>query len=241
MRKLLLFAIVTALTVISASADIVGYDSRTGADVNFTSGTPRTFMGQGFSLGDGGSSPQITSMNIVMVAGAALNYVDTQIRVQFWDVFSSATSPVFSNPVGGVQTLATGPISTGTATAYTFTLNFPTPIALTGLTGHGLTVNWQGDPTGTGTFANDNNLTAGLRTAGSADIVVGTNTNPSSGYYRNASGGTDFNFLSTDSRTLSGVTNGGLVFDLTVVPEPSALVLSGLAGLALLARRRRTA
>lgn len=197
-------------------------------------------MGQGFDLGNVGSSPEITSIHIKLVAGAAINYQKTMIRVQFWDTFGSATSPFFSNPAGSLQTFTTGPLTTAGATAYTFSLDFTTPIPLTGLTGRGLTVNWQSDPTGVGTFANDGNLTTALRTTGYANIAVGANSNPSSGYYRNASSETDFNFLSGSARSLSGVTNGGLVFDLTmtVVPEPTTFAL---AGLAMFAMRRRTA
>jgi hypothetical protein len=203
--------------VVTGPSTQVGYDSLTGAVANFTASTPRTFMGQGFSVANVVTNPQITRMRIVLVSSGAVNYQNTRIRLQFWDTYNSASSPVFSNPAGEVQTFTTGPITAASATAFTFTLDFASAIPLTGLNGHGLSVNWQSDPTGNGTFTDNALLTAGLRSAGSANIVIGTNLNPASGFYRNAGGENNFNFLSSSSRSLGGVTNGGLVFDLTVV------------------------
>jgi hypothetical protein len=110
------------------------------------------------------------------------------------------------------------------------------------LTTHGIAVNWQSDAGGTGTFIDDTNLTAALRVSGSSNILPGANTSPNSGYYRNASGETDLNFQSSDARTLSGVTNGGLVFRLTAaevaVPEPGTMLFLGSALVVLAGVRR---
>lgn len=202
---------------VGAQAQFVGYDGVTGAVLTFTSSQPRTYMGQAFDIADPGTSPQVTSMHLVLVTATAVNYPNTRIRVQFWNTYNGAVSPVFAVPAGGVQAFTTGPFSSTGAAAYNFTLNFATPISLTGLTGHGISVSWQSDPSGTSTFVDDANLTSALRTTGSANISLGVNENPGSGYYRNASGETDLNFASGDARTLSGVVNGGLVFDLTLV------------------------
>jgi len=243
MRRFAKLATTCALAVllgVAAQAQYTAYDGRTGAVLTFTGSTPRTYMGQAFDVADPGVPPDITSMHLTMVVATALSYQNTEIRLQFWDSYNSGNNPVFSNPIGGLQTFTTGPLTTSGATAFTFTLTFSSPIPLTGLTGHGFTVNWQSDPTGTGTFADDSNLTAALRGNGSANINPGANDNPSSGYYRNASGEVDFNFQSTDARSLSGVSNGGLVFDLSLVPEPGIFSLAGLGGLALFALRRRS-
>ena len=195
-------ALIVLATTTSMRAQSVVYDGRSGAVVDYTTAAPRTFMGQAFDIADPGGPPAIASIHLAVIAATAVNYSNTMLRVQLWDTFNATNSPVFSNPVGSLQDLITGPISASGAAYWTFTLNFTAPIALTGLTGHGLTVNWLSDPTGTGTFALDTNLTAALRGSGSANVNPGTNSNPSSGYYRNASGETDFNFQSTDSRTL---------------------------------------
>jgi hypothetical protein len=217
MKRFFILVAAIAVSAATAQAQFVGYDAITGAVLAFTSSQPRTYMGQAFDIADPGAPPQITSMHLVMVTAAAVNYPNTRIRVQFWDTYNGASSPVFAVPDGGVQTFETGPFSSTGPSGWEFTLNFPTPISLTGLTGHGISVNWQSDPTGTSTFADDPNLTAALRTTGSANINPGVNENPGSGYYRNASGETDLNFASGDARSLSGVTNGGLAFDLTLV------------------------
>jgi hypothetical protein len=188
-------------------------------------------------------------MQAVLVVAGAANYQNTLINVQFWDSYDANASPVFSSAAGAVQSFTTGPIVTTGAAAYTVTLTFATPVSLTGLTGHGLAINWQSDAAGTGAFINNTNLTTALRGSGSANISIGANLNPGSGYYRNASGTTNFNYLSSDARSLTGVTNGGLVFSLTgdyaaAVPEPTsaALFLLGLLGTAgLIAHRRRGA
>jgi hypothetical protein len=237
--KLFLTCALALLVAAQARSQITVYDGRTGAVLTFTGSTPRTYMGQAFDIADPGVAPAITGMHITLVGAAAFNYANTLIRMQFWNNYSSGSNPVFSNPAGGAQLFTTGPMSETGATAWTFTLNFAAPIALNGLTGHGLSVNWQSDPTGTGTFADDSNLTAALRGSGSANIAIGVNDNPGSGYYRNASGETDLNFQSSDARSLSGVTNGGLVFDLVAVPEPGCLALCILAGAAAWTSRRR--
>jgi len=238
------FWFTVALTLLggqgTARAGIV-YDSETGAALGFTGSTPRTFMGQGFTVADPGGPVEITSMSLVLVAATAVNFAATRINVEFWDNFNSASSPVFSNPLG-VNSFSTGPIITAGATAFTFILTFGSPIPLTGLTNHGIAVNWQSDAGGTGTFIDDTNLTAALRVSGSSNILPGANTSPNSGYYRNASGETDLNFQSSDARTLSGVTNGGLVFRLTAaevaVPEPGTMLFLGSALVVLAGVRR---
>jgi PEP-CTERM motif len=236
-------ATMTTVAVTKSAAAIIGYDGRTGAVLNFSGTTPRTFIGQAFDIADPGGPPEIISIDLVMFATTAINYQNTQIRLQFWNSYNDSANPVFSNPVSGLQLFTTGPIAASGITAFEFNFKFAPPIPLTGLTGHGLTVNWQSDPAGTGTFADDDNITAALRASGSADINPGVNDNPSSGYYRNASGETDFNFQSPDARILQGATNGGLVFALTVdaVPEPGTATLVGLGIVGLLAiicRRR---
>lgn len=224
MKRFLTIAAALSIGAVSIHAQFVGYDGVTGAQIAYTASTPHTYMGQAFDIADPGTTPQITSMQLVLVTTTAVNYQNTQIRVQFWDTWNGGSgSPVFSVPDGGVQTFVTGPFSSTGASGWIFTLNFATPISLTGLTQHGIAVNWQSDPSGSGTFSDDPNLTAALRVTGSANISPGANDNPSSGYYRNASGETDLNFANSDARALTGVTNGGLTFSLTLVAGTGSL------------------
>src|ERR1041385_8286226 len=84
------FWFTVALTLLggqgTARAGIV-YDSETGAALGFTGSTPRTFMGQGFTVADPGGPVEITSMSLVLVAATAVNYAATRINVEFWDNF----------------------------------------------------------------------------------------------------------------------------------------------------------
>ena len=113
----------------------------------------------------------------------------------------------------------------------TFTLTFTTPISLTGLTNHGITLNWQSDATGTGVFSDNTLLTTALRTGAGVAVAPpaltqGSNLSPGGGYYRNASGLTTFNMQANDARTIANV--GGIMFELTAVPEPGSLALFGV-------------
>ena len=167
---------ISALAVLAAVAlaahtnaqTAVVYDGLNAGTVpTFTGSVPRTYMGQGFNIANPGvPSIQITSMRITVVAGAAVNYAATRLRIQLWDTYNpgaTGTDLVFSNPLA-LQVFNTGAINVAGATAFTFTLNFAVPITLSGLTNHGITVNWQSDAAGTGNFIDDTNLTTALRT-----------------------------------------------------------------------------
>jgi hypothetical protein len=248
-RTVLLAALAALVSVSSVSAQPVVYDAITGSPLTFTGSTPRTYMGQGFDVADLGVGPTgteyVTKMNVVLVTGAAVNYQNTRIRVQFWDNYNAANNPVFGTANGGTQVFTTGPFSTTGVAAFNFTLTFAAPIPMNGLTNHGIGINWQSDAAGTGTFIDDTNLTTALRATTTVPLTSGQNDNPSSagagpGYYRNASGETDLNFQSSDARTIAGVS--GLVFSMqATVPEPGSLALCGLglAGLPAWIRRRR--
>ncbi|MBS0661493.1 MAG: PEP-CTERM sorting domain-containing protein [Verrucomicrobia bacterium] len=249
MRAPLLVAAIALIASASSSSaqTSVIYGGITGATPTFTGSTPRTYMGQAFNVADPGVAVAITQLRITMVAGVALNYADSQLRIQFWDTFNPAatgTALAFSNPVGSTLIFDTGAVNTTGATAITFTLNFATPIMLTGLTNHGIVVNWQSDAAGTGTFIDDTNLTAALRTGAGATapppLTAGSNANPAgTTYFRNASGLTTMNLQANDARNIANVS--GLMFELTAVsvPEPSTYALLGVAGLAALVRFRR--
>jgi hypothetical protein len=218
----------------TAAAQTVVYDGlNTGTVATFTGSTPRTFMGQAFQVADPGTPVKISSIRVTLVAGAAVTYAASRLNVQLWDTYDPAaagTALVFSNPLPAAALVYdTGAVNTTGATAFTFTLPVATPIALTGLTNHGITFNWQSDAAGVGTFINDTLLTTALRTgtggtvpppalmAGAADL------NPVGGYFRNASALTTLNFQASDARSIANV--GGLMFELTAAAATPVTLL----------------
>lgn len=250
MNKVIRFFISTLIlfgAVGSVTAQSIVYDGLSaGTTFTFTGSVPRTYMGQGFSISDPGGNPAISQIRVALVAGAAVNYPATRIRVSLWDIYDATQTGanlVFANQLGGgpINFITTAITTTG-ATAFIFTLNFATPIPLTGLLNHGITFNWQSDAAGTGTFIDDTLLTTALRGAGSPALTLGANNNPLGGYFRNASGETSFNFRADSARNIANV--GGLAFEITAVaiPEPTTWALIGLStvgGLAVIRRQRR--
>jgi hypothetical protein len=249
-RATLLLAVIACAFVSRAGAQTTLLDTFTNAQtVTFTGGEPRTYMGHAFqnnSLPAGTTSFQVTSLTVYMVSVAAVNYTDILARIQLWNTYNGTTTPVYSNAAGPLITANLGPLNTTATTFYSFTINLATPITLVGGAGStwGFAQNFQGN-TGTG-FADTTNLTS-LITYGTAGYAAGNNatgTGPNFAYFRNASGRTDFNFASTDSRTLSQP-NQGIAIQLrgTAVPEPATNVLllmgAGVASLVAWQRRRR--
>jgi hypothetical protein len=222
------------------------FDSESGRPLGFPGSPGRSFIGEAFNLAPTGSPVLITQMDTFLVSATATAYNDIQLRVQFWNTASNATSgagPVFSNPAGGPLVFDFGAFTTAAATAYTINgLTFASPVLLDGTTNLGMTMNWQGD-TGTG-LANTDNLTASVGVAPTAagSVTVGGGN----GYYRNASGETDFNFAGTDGRSLGGSSTANPSADAfrlyVAAPEPGSTALCGFAAAAAagLWRRRRT-
>ncbi len=250
----LIFALaMLAISAAGVNAQSPVYDGITGAALAIPTAT-RTYMGQGFSFNspDGQATTNISSMAVSLASATTANYDNIRVRVQFWGTFTpnaTGTTPVFSNSLANL-TFTGGAFSATANTATTFTLpingsaQLPGGIlALPSGTSLGVTINWQAgtaDPANPGsfTYADTDNLTTTVRGSTSTPLAAGTNVNPgNTGYYRNASGRTDFNFLATDGRTLGA--NGGLVFSLTPVPEPATCLLAGSLALGALGYARR--
>jgi hypothetical protein len=178
-----------------------------------TTGLPRTFIGDGFtnnSLPTGTTSFQITGVTVYMASTATVSYTNgVAIRIQFFNTHSGTSTPVYSGPTGGVITATLpGPVNTTLNTFTTIPITLTTPVTLTGGSGTnwGFAVNFQGD-TGAG-LASTDNLTSLLtaNTAGTFNAgTITTGTPPVYGFYRNASGGTNFNFIPSDLRTFAGL------------------------------------
>ncbi|WP_257387341.1 hypothetical protein [Tahibacter caeni] len=183
--------------------DPVVYDA-TGASLTITTGTPRTYIGGVANIAGAGPQVDITSLDLSLASAAAVTYTNIRARVQFWDVYTAAGTPVFSSPAGTPIEIDLGPQTLTANNVYTVTVNLAAPLRLNSLTGKGFGVNFQGD-TGAG-LVDDTNLTTAL-TYGSAQPVGTSGVNAGNGFYRNASGRTDFNFASTDLRTFTGITD----------------------------------
>ncbi|HWU53679.1 MAG TPA: hypothetical protein VN153_12795 [Tahibacter sp.] len=184
-------------------ADPVVYDA-TGTSLTITSSTPRTYIGGVANIAGAGPQVDVSSVDVSLASAAAVSYTNIRARIQFWDAYAAAGTPVFSNAAGAVIEADLGPQTLAANNVYTITLNLPTPLRLNSLNAKGFAVNFQGD-TGAG-LVDDTNLTTAL-TYGSAQPVGTSAAGNGNGFYRNASGRTDFNFLSTDARTFTGITD----------------------------------
>lgn len=191
------------ITVGAPTADPVVYDS-SGTSLTITSSTPRTYIGGVANLAGAGPDVDITSIDLSMVSSAAATYTNVRANVQFWDIYTAAGSPVFSNPAGTTIQSDLGPQTLSANSVYTITVNLSAPLRLNGLAAKGFAVNFQSD-TGAG-LGDDNNLTTAMA-YGSVQPVGTSALGGGNGFFRNASGRTDFNFLSSDLRTFTGITD----------------------------------
>jgi len=190
------------------------FDSADAA--NITGSTPRTYMGDCFtnnSLPAGTTAFRVTGVTMFVVATTATAYTNIVGRLQLWNTCTPANSPVFTNPAGALQTFNLGPLTTVANTIYSFDITFPAPITLVGGNGTnwGFVQNFQGD-TGAGP-ADTTNLTSLITSSTTGEYAAGTVTtgaSPGFGYYRNASGRTDFNFDAADARSLAGLNAQGI-------------------------------
>jgi hypothetical protein len=85
-RKLLPGALACAFlatTLQPASADVVGFDSITGADLLITPGTDRTHVGMGFNLSPTGPLA-FSQLYVVLASATTADDLDTRINVAFW-------------------------------------------------------------------------------------------------------------------------------------------------------------
>lgn len=195
------------------------FDTVTNVTSYSAATAPHTYMGQAFNLA---SASPITAMQIELASLSATSYTNLEVRVQFWNTFNSATNPVFSSPAGPVYTFNLGPANLALNNVYDITLPFTTPIVLTGTNNHGVTINFRGN-TGAG-MADTTNLTTAIRGgAGSPAFAAGSVPLPAPayGYYRNATGRTDFNFDSGDARSI-GDNSAVLIILFTGAPDPPA-------------------
>lgn len=183
-------------------ADPVVYNS-TGASFTASTSQPNRFIGGAANISGAGPQVDITSLDLFMVSLAAGTYTNIRARLQIWDTYTEGSTPIYSNAAGTVITVDTGPVTVNASSVSTLTVNLPAPLRLNSLTNKGFAVNFQSD-TGTG-LVDDTNLVGALNTTdtppvGTSAVAAGN------GFYRNASGRTDFNFASTDLRSFAAPT-----------------------------------
>lgn len=177
------------------------YDS-TSTTFTTTTGSPRTFIGGVANLVGAGPQVDITSIDVYMAATAAVNFTNVRARIQLWNTYTSSATPIFSNAAGAVIEADIGAFSSAANNYTIITINLPTPLRLNSLSGKGFAVSFQGD-SGGGLAATDN-LTSTMNYGGALP-VGGNGIAGGNGFFRNASGRTDFNFVPGDLRTFTGI------------------------------------
>lgn len=211
---------------------ITVYDSFTGAATyTTTTGSPRTYMASPFVAAGPGTIAHFEEATVYMAATAAFSCSGgIDIRVQVWDDFDGAVSPVFATAVGAVETFTVaGPLSFTANTFTPITLTFPVPRDLADLTG-GWAIAYRCD-NGGGMVSQD---TATSLIRGNGALAVGSfptsgpYVSPQYGFYRNAANQTTFNHASTDLRTFTGINDIALAVQLRGTLTPVELTSFGV-------------
>ena len=147
---------------------------------------------------------------------------------QFWNTYAAAnTFESLLAPARATVLVDLGPITTAAGLIYTVDVTLPAPVTLTGAdtgTSWGWAPELPGD-SGSGFGQMTERLTSLItsNTAGTwASGQILTGASPAFGYYRNASGHTDFNFDSGDARSLAGVKRFQGLASSSTVPTSSA-------------------
>lgn len=212
-------------------ADQPIYDVITGSTTwTTTGGLPRYQMADGFWALEPtpGYQWEIHQIDVILFVAAAVNYADVTATVNFWNTWDPnvASGPVFFD-LANQTTYSLGPVSTTGAAAYLVSFDYTTaPFTIPDPNDLGVEILWLADGVAT------NNLATGLRDA-VPSVGVGTNL-----FYRDANA--NGYMEPSDARVITGWTNTnvGLTIwaDEVLIPEPTSLLLLGLAG--LLIRRR---
>jgi hypothetical protein len=230
--RLLSFLVLSLALVPAGRAGTLVFDTISGDPTFTVGGTPRTYMGQDFNASAHDGPLLVDRVFVLLASLSNQSYTNVRASVQLWDAYDFG--PVYASPAGPVQQFDLGPMSLQASFYYDVDLVFASPVPLTGSSLRGIAINFQGD-TGSGLTDTDN-LTTIVR-YGAVPFAVGSN--PSDGYWRNASGRTDFNFDLSDLRVISGEANSALAIQIYAVevPEPSTVWL--VAGCLSIAACRR--
>ena len=189
----------------TGTSDPVVYDSFTAATgLTTTTGTPRSVMGGGFTAAGAGPQVDISKITVYMAATSAVSYTNVRVNIQLWDTAAAASTPVFGSAAGSLIVADLGAVTTTANTFNAVDITLPSPIRLNSLANKGIAVSYQGD-TGAG-LATTDALTSLLTY--DSPVSVGTNSfSGGNGFLRNASLRSDYNFLPSDLRTFTGITD----------------------------------
>lgn len=185
------------------SGSSVVYDSFTGASPTTTTGAPRTYEGGAFNMSGAGPQVDISSITVYMASPAGGTFTSFQARVQLWNTYTAASTPVFSTPAGATIVANVAGQTLAANTFLAITIPVSPAVRLNSLANKGIAVNFKGD-SGAGLVDTDN-LT-GLLTVNTPPAVGTSAIAGGSGFYRNASSRTDFNFIPTDLRNFAAPT-----------------------------------
>lgn len=208
------------------------YDSFTGAGaLTTTTGSPRTYMASPFIAEGVGTIAHFEEATVYLAATAAFNCSGgIDIRVQVWDGFDGAASPIFTTPVGAVETFTVaGPLVFAANTFTPINIVFPLPRDLADLTG-GWAIAYRCD-NGAGMVSQD---TATSLIRANAALAVGAfpssgpYVTPQFGFYRNVSAQTTFNHASTDLRVFTNTNDIALALQLRGTITPVDLTSFGV-------------
>jgi hypothetical protein len=182
--------------------NISAYESsESGAAVTTTSGTPNTFMGDGYVLPSG--TTDITGLDLFPVNLTGTKYTGLELAVYVWGTVNTgvvnASTPAFSNLLGSYSLTVAGNYSSGSY--YPFEgatrglspgFTFATPVQLNGATTIGLTFLYEGTTNGS-TYHIANNLMSLI----SYGVPATSGSDVFNGFYRNVNSETNGNFTST--------------------------------------------
>lgn len=186
------------------SGDVTVLDTASGATCTYTSAIPRTHFGLPFAAADPGVALAITGMEVHFVSVTGQAWENVRIRAQFWEYMNPGLDPLFVTAAGPLQEISIGARQFITRNAYSETIQFSQPITFETSSYHGLALSIQGQVNGQ--YVDTDALTPCLR-LGTPFTVGSVALTPNDyGYYRNAYGMTNFNFLQAEWRSMGAYT-----------------------------------
>jgi hypothetical protein len=184
--------------------EVTVLDTVSGATCTYTTALPRTYIGLPIAVADPGVALAITGMEVHFVSVTGQAWENVRIRVQFWEYMNPGLDPLFASAAGPVQEVSIGARQFITRNEYAETIRFARPITFETTSYHGLALNIQGQINGE--YVDTDALTPCLRLGTPFSVGSVALTPNDYGYYRNAYGMTNFNFLQAEWRSMGSYT-----------------------------------